>query len=241
MAKLTQIGSELSLADTRFTSKATIKLNSDIKASLTHRTGEPQAVALTLTGKNWEVAHDFQKKDTRLKWKADVGEGKLTVKQTVPAGNWALVPNPTLEYSRGGLLGGAGKLVAGYDCLDRVGTLEQTLYGGWDRQHKAWLKVSSHYGPAAGVRSKLRAGPLLHSAAASFSRKDGPHLHVKSKFADGTKVKTSFTPKTQILTIAAKHSPKGLEGPKPTVTLGIVAPLNQRKEPKVTLGVKWDL
>lgn len=33
--------------------------------------------------------------DTRLKWKTDVGKGKLTVKQTVPAGNWALVPNPS--------------------------------------------------------------------------------------------------------------------------------------------------
>ncbi len=37
----------------------------------------------------------LRSQDTRLKWKADVGEGKLTVKQTVPAGNWALVPNPS--------------------------------------------------------------------------------------------------------------------------------------------------
>ncbi len=42
MAKLTQIGSELSLADTRFTSKATIKLNSDIKVQIGYF--EPQCV-----------------------------------------------------------------------------------------------------------------------------------------------------------------------------------------------------
>ncbi|KAL4431434.1 hypothetical protein ABPG75_006690 [Micractinium tetrahymenae] len=240
MTKLTQIGSEVSLGDARFTSKATIKLNSDIKASLTHRTGDPQAVDLTLSGKSWEVAHDFQKKDTRLKWKADVDKGKLTIKQHVPAGNWALVPNPTFELSRGGLFGGDNKLVASYDFLDRVGTVEQTLYGGDDRQHKAWIKLSSKAGPAAGVRSKLGL-PLVHSASASFSSKGGVHLHAKSKFADGTKVKTSYAVDSEVLNIAAKHSPKGKEGAKPTLTLTMVVPVNQPKDPKVSLGLKWDL
>lgn len=76
----------------------------------------------------------------------------------------------------------------------------------------AWLQ-----GPAAGVRSKLGAGPLLHSAAASFSQKSGPHLHVKSKFADGTKVKTSYTAQTETLTIAggsaAAPAPRAAVGP----------------------------
>lgn len=242
MTKLTQIGSEVSLSEARFTSKATIKLNSEIKASLTHRSGDPQAVALALSGKSWEVAHDFHKKDTYLKWKTDVGKGKLTVKQRVPAGNWALVPTPTFELSRGGLLGADSKLVLSYDCLDRVGTVEQTVYSGWDRKNKAWVKLSTHAGPAAGVRSKLGAGPLLHSAAASFSQKSGPHLHVKSKFADGTKVKTSYTAQTETLTIAAKHSPKGWEaGSKPTLTLTMVVPVKEHKQPQVSLGLKWDL
>ncbi len=40
-----------------------------------------------------------------------------------------------------------------------------------------WLQ-----GPAAGLRSKLFAGPLLHSAAASYSEAGGLHLSAKSKF-----------------------------------------------------------
>ena len=32
--------------------------------------------------------------DTRLKWKGSVGKADLTVKQLVPGGKWALVPNP---------------------------------------------------------------------------------------------------------------------------------------------------
>ena len=32
--------------------------------------------------------------DTRLKWKGKVGKNDLTLKQHVPDGKWALVPNP---------------------------------------------------------------------------------------------------------------------------------------------------
>lgn len=47
-------------------------------------------------------------------------------------------------------------------------------------------------GPSAGLRSKLQAGPLLHSASASYSRSGGWQLSAKSKLSDGTKVKTSY-------------------------------------------------
>ena len=55
-------------------------------------------------------------------------------------------------------------------------------------------------GPSAGLRSKLQAGPLLHSAAASYSRSGGWQLSAKSKF-EGTKVKTTYESASDLLKV----------------------------------------
>lgn len=57
-------------------------------------------------------------------------------------------------------------------------------------------------GYAVSVRSKLHRGPLLHSAAAAFSEVGGLHLSAKSKFSDGTKVKTSYSLRSEVLSVA---------------------------------------
>lgn len=49
--------------------------------------------------------------DTRLKWKGKVGKNDLTLKQHVPDGKWALVPNP-------------GQCLWVFLCLQAYGTLE---------------------------------------------------------------------------------------------------------------------
>lgn len=64
--------------------------------------------------------------DTRMKVKGSAAGGTVTLRQHVPQGKWALVPNPVVEYSRTlGALGGEGKLSGSWDFLNRGGTLHQ--------------------------------------------------------------------------------------------------------------------
>ncbi|PRW20385.1 bifunctional sensory photoreceptor isoform A [Chlorella sorokiniana] len=242
VAKLSEVGTHVTVGEQALVTRAKFKLADDLKATVEHRSASG-SVAVTLAGKRWEVAHDFGKKDTRLKWKGKVGKNDLTLKQHVPDGKWALVPNPVVEVSRKGVLGSEGKLQASYDCLDRVGTLEQTVYGGDDKQHKGWVKLSSKKGPSAGLRSKLQAGPLLHSAAASYSHAGGWQLSAKSKFSDGTKVKYSYDVARDELKVAAKHTPAKLsdDAAEATLTLGMTIPVNKQQEPKVVFGIKFDM
>ncbi|PRW20384.1 bifunctional sensory photoreceptor isoform B [Chlorella sorokiniana] len=259
VAKLSEVGTHVTVGEQALVTRAKFKLADDLKATVEHRSASG-SVAVTLAGKRWEVAHDFGKKDTRLKWKGKVGKNDLTLKQHVPDGKWALVPNPVVEVSRKGVLGSEGKLQASYDCLDRVGTLEQTVYGGDDKQHKGWVKLSSKKGPSAGLRSKLQAGPLLHSAAASYSHAGGwqlsakrwagavvnqlkCELSAKSKFSDGTKVKYSYDVARDELKVAAKHTPAKLsdDAAEATLTLGMTIPVNKQQEPKVVFGIKFDM
>ncbi|EFN51562.1 hypothetical protein CHLNCDRAFT_59805 [Chlorella variabilis] len=242
MVKVSSFGSEYELNSKTATSKATVKLTDGLKATVAHRSAS-NAIALTLAGKQWEVQHDFHKKDTHLKYKAKLGKSTLTVKQHVPGGKWALAPNPVFELSRGGLLGKHSKAVGSYDFLNRVGKLEQTVYAGEDKEHKAYVKLSTAAGPTAGLRSKLSAGPLLHSAATSFSQKGGVHLLAKSKFEDGTKLKTSYGVKSEVLTVAAKHTPKNLseDAAKASLTLSMDIPVRRQQDPKIKFGIKWDL
>ncbi|KAI7836502.1 hypothetical protein COHA_009649 [Chlorella ohadii] len=277
VGRISEIGTHVTVGEQALVTKAKLKLTDDIKATVEHRSASG-AVAVTLAGKRWEVAHDFGKKGTRLKWKGKLGSSRpllplsvlmlispnecsrdlqgtrlkwkgklgksdLTLKQHVPDGKWALVPNPVVEVSRKGVLGGEGKLQAAYDCLDRVGTLEQTVYGGDDKQHKAWVKLSTKKGPSAGLRSKLQAGPLLHSAAASYSHAGGWQLSAKSKFSDGTKVKYSWDLAKDELKVAAKHTPAKLsdDAAEATLTLGMTIPVHRQQDPKVVFGIKFDL
>jgi hypothetical protein len=57
-------------------------------------------------------------------------------------------------------------------------------------------------GATASLRSKLGLAPLLHSATARYSQRGGLQLSAKSRFGDGTKVKTSYDLPTDTLTVA---------------------------------------
>ncbi|KAL4853484.1 Histone H1-II [Chlorella vulgaris] len=243
MATVSVLESQFYVNDSICVTKATLKLPDGVKAQIAHRTGT-NAVALTLSGKKWEIQHEPHTKDTHLKFKtAAVAGSSLTIKQHVPGGLWALVPNPVVELSRPGLVGKHSKFSASWDFLNRVGKAEKTLYAGGDKQHKAYAKVSTATGPIAGLRSKLPGSGPLHSVAAVYSEKEGLHLAGKAKLQDGTKVKGSYSLQREVLSVTAKHTAKAatVDGPKTVLTMAMDIPMKSMQDPLIKFGVKWEL
>ncbi|KAI3424341.1 hypothetical protein D9Q98_009894 [Chlorella vulgaris] len=243
MATVSVLESQFYVNDSICVTKATLKLPDGVKAQIAHRTGT-NAVALTLSGKKWEIQHEPHTKDTHLKFKtAAVAGSSLTIKQHVPGGLWALVPNPVVELSRPGLVGKHSKFSASWDFLNRVGKAEKTLYAGGDKQHKAYAKVSTATGPIAGLRSKLPGSGPLHSVAAVYSEEGGLHLAGKAKLQDGTKVKGSYSLQREVLSVTAKHTAKAatVDGPKTVLTMAMDIPMKSMQDPLIKFGVKWEL
>lgn len=102
-------------------------------------------------------------------------------------------------------------------------------------------------GLTAGARAKVRRG-LMHSVSASVGGAAGPALAVKSRFADGTKVRTSFQAAGGVLRVVASHraAPSAAKeaGAVATALLDVAVALPQgkgRPAPRVTLGLRWEL
>ena len=137
----------------------------------------PSAAKVDISGKQWSVAHNTGSQDFTFRYwtttselPLGVGKCKLNVTQSVPKGNWALVPNPVVKLTKtGDFLGKNNVVWLERDMMARRSSASATLYAGGDDDDKRYkLKLSGKdvdmINSLEGVaRAKLWKRSLLHS------------------------------------------------------------------------------
>jgi hypothetical protein len=186
-------------------------------------TSPHRSINLNLTGKGWSIDHNTASKNTKLKYKTNLGDSKnsLTISQLIPNNKWSMIPTPCYQVTVPGLLGHpSNKLQTTWDTLTRRGKIEKRLYRGDDRRHKAAVEWDTQSGTKITLRTKMDKG-MFHSVSATmmypskkfpiFSKTVLPPagmVSLKSKLPDGTKVKTTLVPAAKLLSFSANYKHK---------------------------------
>lgn len=137
------------------------------------------------------------------------------------------------------------------------------MYRGDDRRHKAAVEWDTISGTEITLRTKMDKG-MFHSVSVSmmypskkfpiFSKTVLPpagKVSLKSKFPDGTKVKTTLVPAAKLLSFSATYTHKESNGvgdhfrwEAVSITMRTDIPLQggyKKRAPLVEVGLKFDL